>query len=142
MNEWMNGYVWNGWKRIFKMIKLSQDSKFLVNSLYLSIPIYLFIFLSLSIYLSFYPYQSIYLSIPIYLSIYLSFYPYLSIYLSIYLCIYLSIYLSIYLCRILRPSNVNREKLLDYAKKAALYATEKKSTKLPHTDWKMLPRGA
>ncbi|XP_023328747.1 F-actin-monooxygenase MICAL2 [Eurytemora carolleeae] len=43
--------------------------------------------------------------------------------------------------RILRPSNVNREKLLDYAKKAALYATEKKSTKLPHTDWKMLPRG-
>jgi len=43
--------------------------------------------------------------------------------------------------KILHPSNVDKEKLMDYAKKAALFATEKKSTKLPHTEWSMLPRG-
>jgi hypothetical protein len=43
--------------------------------------------------------------------------------------------------RILHPSNVDKEKLMEYAEKAALFATEKKSTKLPHTDWAMLPRG-
>jgi len=43
--------------------------------------------------------------------------------------------------KILHPSNVDREKLLEYAKKAALFSTEHKSRKLPHTDWAMLPRG-
>jgi len=43
--------------------------------------------------------------------------------------------------KILHPSNVDKEKLMEYAKKAALFATEKKSTKLPHTEWSMLPRG-
>ena len=42
---------------------------------------------------------------------------------------------------ILKPSNVDKDKLMEYAKKAALYSTEKKSHKLPHTDWAMLPRG-
>jgi len=42
---------------------------------------------------------------------------------------------------ILQSSNVDKEMLMEYAKKAALFATEKKSTKLPHTTWAMLPRG-
>jgi len=43
--------------------------------------------------------------------------------------------------RILHPSNVDKEKLMEYAKKAALYSTEKRSSKLPHTEWVMIPRG-
>jgi len=43
--------------------------------------------------------------------------------------------------KILHPSNVDKDKLMEYAKKAALYSTEKKSYKLPHTDWVMIPRG-
>jgi len=43
---------------------------------------------------------------------------------------------------ILRPSNVDKAKLMEYAKNAALFATERRSKKLPHTDWAMIPRGA
>jgi len=43
--------------------------------------------------------------------------------------------------KILHPSNVDKEMLMEYAKKAALFATEKQSCKLPHTDWAMIPRG-
>ena len=43
--------------------------------------------------------------------------------------------------RILHPSNVDKEKLMEYAIKAAQFATEYKSKKLPHTDWSMIPRG-
>eukprot|EP00092_Neocalanus_flemingeri_P006096 GFUD01006567.1.p1 GENE.GFUD01006567.1~~GFUD01006567.1.p1 ORF type:complete len:564 (-),score=170.18 GFUD01006567.1:189-1880(-) len=43
--------------------------------------------------------------------------------------------------KILHPSNIDKEKLMDYAKKAALFSTERKSRKLPHTEWSMLPRG-
>ena len=43
--------------------------------------------------------------------------------------------------RILHPSNVDKEKLMDYAIKAAQFATEYKSRKLPHTEWSMIPRG-
>ena len=43
--------------------------------------------------------------------------------------------------RILHPSNIDKEKLMEYAKNAALFATERKSKKLPHTEWSMLPRG-
>jgi len=43
--------------------------------------------------------------------------------------------------KILHRDNIDKEQLMEYAKKAALYATEKKSTKLPHTDWAMIPRG-
>jgi len=43
--------------------------------------------------------------------------------------------------RILHPSNVDKEKLMEYAKNAALFATERKSRKLPHTDWAIIPRG-
>ena len=31
--------------------------------------------------------------------------------------------------------------LARYAKKAALFATENKSVKLPHTEWALIPRG-
>jgi len=43
--------------------------------------------------------------------------------------------------KILHPSNVDKEKLMEYAKRAALFSTERRSAKLPHTDWVMLPRG-
>ena len=43
--------------------------------------------------------------------------------------------------KILHPSNVDKEKLMDYAKKAALFATEYKSKKLPHTEFALIPRG-
>jgi len=43
--------------------------------------------------------------------------------------------------RILHPSNVDKEKLMEYAKNAALFATEHRSQKLPHTEWAMIPRG-
>ena len=43
--------------------------------------------------------------------------------------------------RILHPSNVDKEKLMEYAVKAAQFATAAKSRQLPHTDWSMLPRG-
>ena len=43
--------------------------------------------------------------------------------------------------RILHPSNVDKEKLMEYAIKAAQFSTEYKSKKLPHTDWSMIPRG-
>jgi len=43
--------------------------------------------------------------------------------------------------KILHPANVDQEKLREYARKAALFATERKSRKLPHTDWVMVPRG-
>ena len=43
--------------------------------------------------------------------------------------------------RILHPSNVDKEKLMEYAIKAAQFSTEYKSRKLPHTDWSMIPRG-
>lgn len=43
--------------------------------------------------------------------------------------------------KILHPSNVDKEKLMDYAIKAAQFSTEYKSKKLPHTDWSMIPRG-
>ena len=43
--------------------------------------------------------------------------------------------------KILHPSNVDKEKLMEYAKKAALFATEYKSKKLPHTEFAMIPRG-
>ena len=45
------------------------------------------------------------------------------------------------LARILHPSNVDKEKLMEYAIKAAQFSTEYKSKKLPHTDWSMIPRG-
>lgn len=43
--------------------------------------------------------------------------------------------------KILHPSNVDKEQLMDYAKRAALFATARKSRQLPHTEWSMLPRG-
>jgi len=43
--------------------------------------------------------------------------------------------------KILHPSNVDKEKLMEYAIKAAQFATERKSRKLPHTEWSMIPRG-
>jgi hypothetical protein len=43
--------------------------------------------------------------------------------------------------RVLHPSNIDKEKLMEYATKAALYATEHRSQKLPHTEWAMIPRG-
>jgi len=43
--------------------------------------------------------------------------------------------------KILQSSNIDKEKLMEYAKNAALFATERKSKKLPHTEWSMLPRG-
>jgi len=43
--------------------------------------------------------------------------------------------------QILAPSNVDKEKLMEYAIKAADYATEQKSVKLPHHDWALIPRG-
>ena len=35
----------------------------------------------------------------------------------------------------------DKEKLMEYAVKAAQFSTEYKSRKLPHTDWSMIPRG-
>jgi len=43
--------------------------------------------------------------------------------------------------KILHPSNVDKDKCMEYAKKAALFATENKSVKLPHTEWALIPRG-
>jgi len=43
--------------------------------------------------------------------------------------------------KILHPSNVDKEKLMEYAIKAAQFSTERKSRKLPHTEWSMIPRG-
>ena len=43
--------------------------------------------------------------------------------------------------RILHPSNVDKEKLMEYAIKAAQFSTEWRSKKLPHTEWSRIPRG-
>ena len=42
---------------------------------------------------------------------------------------------------ILQRDNIDNEKLKAFAIKAANFSTEKRSHKLPHNDWAMLPRG-
>ena len=49
--------------------------------------------------------------------------------------------ITLLLARILHPSNVDKEKLMEYAIKAAQFSTEWRSKKLPHTEWSRIPRG-